>query len=62
MQGINFKIGGKILATGASFGFGTNWKDISEEAGRIKDVDEPSPEEEAQTERMFKNTFTEFCR
>ncbi|CAG8595789.1 11077_t:CDS:2, partial [Ambispora leptoticha] len=37
-----------------------NWADTGEEAGKIKSGDDPQAEQEAQTERMFKNTFRNF--
>src|SRR4051812_20395431 len=57
MRGFDIKISGKFLGSGASFGHGASWSDNSEEASKIKQGDDPSPEQEANTERKFKSTY-----
>ncbi len=58
MKGFNFKIEGGILGSGGGFGMGMNWdSSSSDQAGKSDFKQDPSPEQEAHTERMFKSTF-----
>lgn len=61
MRGFNFKIEGGFLGIGGGFGMGLNWdSSAADQAGKSEFKEDPSPEQEANTERKFKSTYRDY--
>lgn len=56
MKGFDTKVSVKLVATGGGYANGMSWNSPEQEGGLIQSGDDPSPEQGAQTERLFKST------